>query len=111
MRCIIDTNIFLEVLLNQEQENGSQARKMLQRSDIHELFMSDFSPHSIVLLLLRRSPRFHTATDGGYSVIGDHGGGGGRWGIRKIEWCSRGYSLDVIAREGIWTHCLLIVTL
>ncbi|MDR3569542.1 MAG: PIN domain-containing protein [Syntrophobacteraceae bacterium] len=27
---------------------------MLQKSDIHELFMSDFSLHSIVLILLRR---------------------------------------------------------
>jgi predicted nucleic acid-binding protein len=52
MRCLIDTNIFLEVLLN--QENGSQARALLQKSDIHELFMSDFSLHSIVLILLRR---------------------------------------------------------
>lgn len=52
MRCLIDTNIFLEVLLN--QENASQARALLQKSDIHELFMSDFSLHSIVLILLRR---------------------------------------------------------
>lgn len=52
MRCLIDTNIFLEVLLN--QENASQARALLQKSDIHELFMSDFSLHSIILILLRR---------------------------------------------------------
>ncbi|MDR3553247.1 MAG: PIN domain-containing protein [Syntrophobacteraceae bacterium] len=52
MRCLIDINIFLEVLLN--QENSSQARPLLQKSDIPELFMSDFSLHSIVLILLRR---------------------------------------------------------
>ncbi len=52
MRCLIDTNIFLEVLLNQEK--ARQARTFLQKSDIHEQFMSDFSLHSIALILLRR---------------------------------------------------------
>ena len=40
------------MLLN--QENASQAKTFFQKSDIHELFISDFSLHSIVLILLRR---------------------------------------------------------
>ncbi|MGC8491086.1 MAG: type II toxin-antitoxin system VapC family toxin [Syntrophobacteraceae bacterium] len=52
MRCLVDTNIFLEVLLN--QQNASQAKALLQKSDIYELFMSDFSLHSILLILSRR---------------------------------------------------------
>ncbi len=74
MRCLVDTNIFLEVLLN--QENASQARTFLRKSDIHELFMSDFSLHSIVLILLRRKAsdlamRFlaDTAQSGSLSVL------------------------------------------
>lgn len=51
MRFLIDTNIFLEVLLNQERT--LEAQLFLQKSDIYELFMSDFSLHSIALILLR----------------------------------------------------------
>ncbi len=58
------------------QENASQARTFLQKSDIHELFMSDFSLHSIVLILLRRKDfdlamRFLTDTteSGSVSVL------------------------------------------
>lgn len=52
MRFLIDTNIFLEVLLNQER--SEEAQSFLQKSDVYELFMSDFSLHSIALILLRR---------------------------------------------------------
>lgn len=53
MRLLLDTNVFLEILL--EQEQASKARFLLSRSDDHEFFISDFSVHSIGLLLFRRN--------------------------------------------------------
>ncbi|GIV77144.1 MAG: PIN domain nuclease [Litorilinea sp.] len=52
MRLLIDTNIFLEVLL--EQDRAEEARQLLTRNQEHEFFISDFSLHSIGLLLFRR---------------------------------------------------------
>lgn len=52
MRLLLDTNIFLEVIL--EQDAANQARAVLQASDQHDLFVSDYSLHSIGLLLFRR---------------------------------------------------------
>lgn len=52
MRLLIDTNIFLEVLL--EQEKAHEARQLLSETEEHEFFVSDFSLHSIGLLLFRR---------------------------------------------------------
>jgi len=52
MKLLLDTNVFLEILL--EQEQTAQARFLLSRSDDHEFFISDFSVHSIGLLLFRR---------------------------------------------------------
>jgi predicted nucleic acid-binding protein len=52
MKFLIDTNIFLEVMLN--QQHAQEAKSLLQESDIHEYFISDFSLHSIALILLRR---------------------------------------------------------
>jgi len=52
MKFLIDTNIFLEVMLN--QQHAQEAKSFLQESDIHEYFISDFSLHSIALILLRR---------------------------------------------------------
>lgn len=52
MRLLIDTNIFLEVLL--EQERAREARRLLANTEEHDFFMSDFSLHSIGLLLFRR---------------------------------------------------------
>ncbi|MEA3345778.1 MAG: PIN domain-containing protein [Chloroflexota bacterium] len=52
MRLLIDTNIFLEVLL--EQDRAQETRRMLSKTDRHEFFISDFSLHSIGLLLFRR---------------------------------------------------------
>ncbi len=53
MRLLVDTNIFLEIIL--EQERASQARELLEKAQEHELFLSDYSLHSIGLLLFRRN--------------------------------------------------------
>ncbi len=52
MRLLVDTNIFLEVLL--AQARSDEARELLAKTDTHDLFISDFSLHSIGLILLRR---------------------------------------------------------
>ena len=52
MRLLIDTNLFLEIIL--EQENAEQAKSLLQRTREHEFFITDYSLHSIGLLLFRR---------------------------------------------------------
>jgi predicted nucleic acid-binding protein len=52
MRLLVDTNIFLEVLL--AQQRADEARAFLENPSQHELFISDFSLHSIGLILLRR---------------------------------------------------------
>ena len=51
MKVLIDTNIILEILLNQERAN--EARKLLENSDNFAFFLSDFSLHSIGILLFR----------------------------------------------------------
>lgn len=51
MRLLLDTNIFLEVLLGQEK--SGDVKRLLGRSD-HELYMTDFSLHSIGVLLFRK---------------------------------------------------------
>ncbi len=60
MRLLIDTNIFLEVLL--EQARSAEAQVLLAAVEDHEFFVSDFSLHSIGLLLFRRS-QFSTFRD------------------------------------------------
>jgi predicted nucleic acid-binding protein len=52
MKLLVDTNIFLEVLL--EQARADEARKFLAKADAHDFFISDFSLHSIGVILLRR---------------------------------------------------------
>lgn len=52
MRLLIDTNLFLEIIL--EQENAEQAKSLLQRTREHEFFVTDYALHSIGLLLFRR---------------------------------------------------------
>lgn len=47
---LIDTNIFLEILLDQEKKN---ACKDFLNKNIGHLFLSDFSLHSIGVILLR----------------------------------------------------------
>lgn len=52
MRLLVDTNIFLEILLS--QSHADEAKELLRKVDQHDFFISDFALHSIGLLLLRR---------------------------------------------------------
>ena len=52
MRLFLDTNLFLEVIL--EQEKAAEVKTLLSETDQHEFFLSDFSIHSIGILLFRR---------------------------------------------------------
>lgn len=52
MKLLIDTNIVLEVIL--EQDRGAEVRALLSKTDEHEFFISDYALHSIGLLLFRR---------------------------------------------------------
>lgn len=52
MRLLIDTNVFLEIIL--EQEKADEAKTLLQKAREHEFFITDYSLHSIGLLLFRR---------------------------------------------------------
>lgn len=53
MKLLVDTNIFLEVLLEQARE--VEAKEFLAKANAHEFFISDFSLHSVGLILLRRN--------------------------------------------------------
>lgn len=53
MKLLVDTNVFLEVLLLDSR--ADEAREFLENSNQHDLFVSDFALHSIGLLLLRRN--------------------------------------------------------
>jgi len=52
MRLLVDTNIFLEVILGQAKHE--EARALLTRTGEHDMFISDYSLHSIGLLLFQR---------------------------------------------------------
>ena len=52
MRLLIDTNVFLEILL--EQRRAEEAKDLLRKVDQHDFFISDFALHSVGLLLLRQ---------------------------------------------------------
>lgn len=52
MRLLIDTNIVLEVIL--EQAKAEEAQALLARTEEHEFFISDYALHSIGLLLFHR---------------------------------------------------------
>jgi len=52
MKLLIDTNIFLEVVLAQSKATGAQ--ELLSKTEEHEFFISDYSLHSIALLFFRR---------------------------------------------------------
>jgi len=52
MRLLIDTNVFLEVIL--EQARAKEAQDLLSKTEEHEFFISDYSLHSIGLLLFCR---------------------------------------------------------
>src|SRR5712692_8207357 len=53
MKLLVDTNIFLEVLL--EQAHANDAKELLRKTDEHDFLISDFSLHSIGVLLLKRN--------------------------------------------------------
>ena len=52
MRLLLDSNIFLEILL--EQEKAEEAKLLLRRVEEHEFYLSDYGLHSIGLALFRR---------------------------------------------------------
>jgi len=52
MRFLVDTNIFLEVIL--VQDRVVEAKRFLSKTEEHEFFLSDYTLHSIGLLLFRR---------------------------------------------------------
>jgi predicted nucleic acid-binding protein len=52
MKALLDTNIFLEIILSQEK--AEEAKVLLLKSAQHEFFITDYSLHSIGLLLFRR---------------------------------------------------------
>ena len=53
MNFLVDTNVIVEILL--EQENASEARAALNLTGKHEFCISDFSLHSIGVILFRRN--------------------------------------------------------
>ena len=53
MKLLVDTNIFLEVLL--EQSRANDAKELLTKTNAHDFLISDFSLHSIGVLLLKRN--------------------------------------------------------
>jgi uncharacterized protein len=57
MRLHLDTNIFLEILL--AQEKAEESKTLLKNAHHHELFVTDYSIHSIGLLLFRKE-QHHT---------------------------------------------------
>jgi predicted nucleic acid-binding protein len=52
VKLLIDTNIVLEVIL--EQDKSEEVRALLSKTEEHEFFISDYAFHSIGLLLFRR---------------------------------------------------------
>lgn len=51
MRLLIDSNIFLEILL--DRENKESAKNLLIQIDRHQFYISDYSLQSIGLILFR----------------------------------------------------------
>lgn len=52
MKALLDTNVFLEIILSQERAN--EAKELLLKAGQYEFFITDYSLHSIGLLLFRR---------------------------------------------------------
>lgn len=52
MKALLDTNVFLEIILSQEK--AEEAKNLLLKSAQHEFFITDYSLHSIGLLLFRK---------------------------------------------------------
>jgi predicted nucleic acid-binding protein len=59
MKALLDTNVFLEIILSQEK--AEDAKSLLLKSAQHEFFLTDYSLHSIGLLLFRKSNMKHFA--------------------------------------------------
>jgi len=57
MKLLLDTNIFLEIIL--EQERAEEARRLISKVEGYEFFVSDYSVHSIGILLFHKK-RFET---------------------------------------------------
>ncbi len=55
MRLLLDTNVFLEIIL--DQARAEEAKALLLKSDMHKLYATDFSFHSIGILLFRKNRR------------------------------------------------------
>lgn len=53
MKLLLDTNIFLEIIL--DQEKAPEAKSLLLQTKQHDFFISDYSLHSIGLLLFRKN--------------------------------------------------------
>ena len=53
MKLLLDSNIFLELIL--EQEKSAEVRVLFEKSAGFDLFVTDYSVHSIGLLLFRRN--------------------------------------------------------
>jgi predicted nucleic acid-binding protein len=52
VKLLLDTNIFIEILLGQAK--ADEAKALLSQVDTHDFFITDFALHSIGLLLLRQ---------------------------------------------------------
>ncbi|MBV6394921.1 MAG: hypothetical protein HFACDABA_00492 [Anaerolineales bacterium] len=52
MKALLDTNVFLEIILSQERAND--AKELLLKAGRNEFFITDYSLHSIGLLLFRK---------------------------------------------------------
>jgi len=52
VKLLLDTNVFLEVLL--EQANASAAVELLRNKAGHSLFLSDYALHSIATFMIRK---------------------------------------------------------
>jgi len=52
MKALLDTNVFLEIILS--QETAEDAKELLVKSAQHEFFITDYCLHSIGLLQFRK---------------------------------------------------------
>jgi len=51
MKFLLDTNVFIEIILNRER--AEEALALLEKTEKFEFFISDFSLHSIGILFVR----------------------------------------------------------
>ncbi len=61
---LVDTNVFLEILL--DQENADNAERFLRETSPSELAVSDFSVYSIGIILFRQKKQFNLDFDDAY---------------------------------------------